>query len=200
MLNRSDRSIKSGLLLPVALVLLTAAAGAGLAFWWNMSAGPSAPPSPAETQALPLPVHSLRRDEPVVVTFYFPGENLLSTGTAAIKRQADTQAQAREALNALFIDQRTQQAALFRELKLREIYLDATGTAYVDLAVDQRKELRASTGEELLILYAIVNTLMQNFEEIKQVFFLIDGKEVRTLAGHADLSRKFTKRLDLVRQ
>jgi hypothetical protein len=41
---------------------------------------------------------------------------------------------------------------------------------------------------------------MQNFDEIKQVRFLLNGKEAQTLAGHVDLSRTFTKRMDLVRQ
>jgi hypothetical protein len=46
----------------------------------------------------------------------------------------------------------------------------------------------------------MVNTLSQNFEEIRQVRFLVDGREVQTLAGHIELSRKFTKRMDLVKQ
>ena len=54
--------------------------------------------------------------------------------------------------------------------------------------------------EELLALYAMVNTLSQNFEEIRQVRFLVDGREAQTLAGHIELSRKFTKRMDLVKQ
>jgi len=43
-----------------------------------------------------------------------------------------------------------------------------------------------STGEELLI-NSFVNTLTE-FPEIEQVKFLINGKDVETLAGHMDLS------------
>ena len=43
-----------------------------------------------------------------------------------------------------------------------------------------------STGEEFLI-GSVVNTLTE-FSEVKNVKFLIDGKEVETLSGHMDLS------------
>ena len=43
-----------------------------------------------------------------------------------------------------------------------------------------------STGEEFLI-GSVVNTLTE-FKEVKNVKFLIDGKEIETLSGHMDLS------------
>ena len=43
-----------------------------------------------------------------------------------------------------------------------------------------------STGEEFLV-GSVVNTLT-NFPEVKRVKFLIDGKDIETLAGHMDLS------------
>ena len=43
-----------------------------------------------------------------------------------------------------------------------------------------------STGEEFLV-NSVVDTLTE-FNEIKQVKFLIDGKEIETLSGHMDLS------------
>jgi hypothetical protein len=66
--------------------------------------------------------------------------------------------------------------------------------------VVEQREVRASVWEELIALYAMVNTLSQNFEEIRQIRFLVEGREVQTLAGHIELSRKFTKRMDLVKQ
>jgi hypothetical protein len=41
--------------------------------------------------------------------------------------------------------------------------------------------------------------LVQNVPEVRQVRFLVDGREVQTLAGHIDLSRSFGKRTDLVK-
>ena len=51
----------------------------------------------------------------------------------------------------------------------------------------------------LLALYAVVNTVTHNVPEVRQVRVLLDGREAQTLAGHADLSRSFAKRADLVR-
>ena len=139
------------------------------------------------------------RNDPLVVTLFYPLEGMLLPATAPAKRQSDAQAQAREALAAVFTDPRAMQAAALRELQLKSLYLDERGTAYVDLAAPQQP-IRASAWDEQLAVYALVNTLMQNFEEIRQVRFLMDGRTVPTLAGHLDLSRTFTKRLDLVKQ
>ena len=48
-----------------------------------------------------------------------------------------------------------------------------------------------STGEELLV-NSVVKTLTE-FPEVKQVCFLIDGKEIETLSGHMDLSEPIKK-------
>lgn len=125
---------------------------------------------------------------------------MLLAGTASVKRQPDTQAQARETLAAALSDQRVAQTAVFRDIKLKAFYLDGQGTAYIDLIPFQHRDISASAWEELLAISAMVNTVMQNFDEIKQVRFLMDGREAQTLAGHIDLSRPYTKRMDLVKQ
>jgi hypothetical protein len=202
MSDRTDRGISNHLLISVGSVIIILAVGAGAYLGWRMSAPSREGISSQSTlQGLPLPsAQLLRRDAPLSVTLFYPVNGLLSAGTAAVKRQPDTQAQARETLTALLADQRAELVAVLKDVKLQEFYLDSTGTAYVDLIPNQQKEISASAGEELLALYAIVDTLMLNFEEVKQVLFLLDGRESRTLAGHVDLSRKFTKRMDLVRQ
>ncbi len=140
------------------------------------------------------------RNEPLTITVYYPVNGALLAGTASVKRQPDTQAQARETLAAVLSDQRAAQTAVFRDIKLKAFYLDGQGTAYIDLVRSRQQDISASAGEEFLALFAMVNTVMQNFEEIKQVRFLVDGREAQTLAGHMDLSRTFTKRMDLVKQ
>jgi glutamate-1-semialdehyde aminotransferase len=89
------------------------------------------------------------------------------------------------------------QTPVLRDVRLRALYLDAAGTAVVDLAAG--REMRVGVWDELLAVYALVNTLTQDFPEVKQVRFLIDGREASTLAGHLDLSRAFVKRTDLVK-
>jgi len=199
MSERIDRRIKDNRSLFWLLVVIFAVVAAAGAFaWLRLSA-----PNPQQNQTAQAPsshTQPVRADEPLIITLYYPADGALATGTAAVKRQPDPQAQAREALIAALADQRVLQAAVFRELKIRELFLDASGTAYVDLSSARQNGATASAWEELLAIYSMVNTLMQNFEEIKQVRFLLEGKEAQTLAGHIDLSRKFDKRMDLVKQ
>ncbi len=184
------------LLVIIIGIVLIAAAG-GYVLWTRMNAFDAAQKTSEKgITALILPAF---RNEPLTVTLYYPLEGMLVSGTATAKRQPDTQAQAREALAAVFLDQRAAQAPVLRDVKLKAFFLDAQGTAYIDLAPGPQS-VRASAWDEQLAIYSMVNTLMQNFEEIKQVAFLIDGRDAQTLAGHMDLSRKYSKRMDLVRQ
>jgi len=196
MSEKIDRSIPGNRLLPIAAAaLLAALLGVGGILWWRMGAAPPA------TSATQQPAASAQRlNEPLVITLSVPVDGLLVATPAPVTRQPDTQSLAREALAALFADPIGSKAPVLKDLTLRGVYLDAVGTGYIDLAPVEQREVRASVWEELIALYAMVNTLSQNFEEIKQVRFLVDGREVQTLAGHIELSRKFTKRMDLVKQ
>jgi sporulation and spore germination protein len=193
----SDRSIRdSRLLIAIILGLVVIVAG-GFYVRMRWEAADAARKS-ADPAANPL-IQPAFRNEPLSVTLYYPLEGMLVAGTTPAKRQPDTQAQARETLAAMLQDRRAAQAPVLRDIKLRAFYLDGQGTAYIDLA-PPALPVRASAWDEQLAVYALVNTLMQNFEEIRQVVFLVDGRDAQTLAGHLDLSRKFVKRMDLVRQ
>jgi hypothetical protein len=194
----TDRSMQSSRMLFGLVIIIVAivATGGGLLWLWLQSTNTAPMPAEPDKQV----AQQLRRDEPLTITLFYPDDGMLSTGSAEVKRQPDTQSQAREALMTLFADQRASMAPVLRDIRLREFYLDASGTAYIDLTTGPRKDVRASAWEEMLAIYAMVNTLMQNFDEVKQVWLLLDGREVQTLAGHMDLSRAFTKRMDLVKQ
>lgn len=198
MSERTDRGIQSGRLLFVVVIIIAAvlAAGGGL-LWKRMNSTKTAAMPAVQDQQ---PAQQLLRDEPFSITLYYPREGMLATGSTIVKRQSDTQSQAHAALVALFADQQAMLAPVLRDIRLRELYLDGSGTAYIDLTLGSRKDMRASAWEEQLAIYALVNTLLQNFEDIKQIMLLLDGGEAQTLAGHMDLSRTFTKRTDLVKQ
>jgi hypothetical protein len=195
MSERIDRRIPGNALLPIVAVALAAVLCVGGILWWRMR--PAAPVTNATQQSAAA---ALRLNEPLVITLSVPVDGLLAAVQAPVTRQPDTQSLAREALAALFADPTGSKAPVLKDLRLRGVYLDAAGTGYIDLAPVEQREVRASVWEELIALYAMVNTLSQNFEEIRQVRFLVDGREVQTLAGHIELSRKFTKRMDLVKQ
>jgi len=196
--ERIDRRIgHNRLLFGVVIIIFAIAAAAGI-YIWSLMHSPSVPQNTAvpEKQLAGLS----RPDEPLTVALFFPVDGMLASGSVAVKREPDGQSQAREILAAMLGDQRVAQTALLKDVRLRELYFDASGTAYVDLTAVQQKEVRTSAGDELTALYALVNTLLQNIEEIKRVRVLLDGREAQTLAGHIDLSRAFSKRMDLVKQ
>lgn len=195
MSERIDRRIPGNALLPIVALVLVAVLCIGGFLWWRMR---PAAPSAGEAQQSAAAV--LQLNEPVMITLSVPADGLLAAVQAPITQQPDAQSLAREALAALFADPAGSQSPVLKDLRLRGVYFDAGGTGYIDLAPVDQREVRASVWEELIALYAMVNTVSQNVEEIKQVRFLVDGREVQTLAGHIELSRKFTKRMDLVKQ
>ena len=193
MSSEIDRRIGNGGKLPALIAVLAILVSAAGAYVWYRSSdatGPSGPP-------VRIPV---RFDEPLAVTLDVPREAALFPQTTSVKRQPDTQSQAREVLAALLADPRAAQSPVLAGVRLRAFYLDSDGTAVVDLIPLSPGGVKASAGDELVGLYAIVDTLSGNFEEVKRVRFLLDGREAQTLAGHMDLARIFTKRPDLVRQ
>jgi spore germination protein GerM len=78
-----------------------------------------------------------------------------------------------------------------REASLRALFVTSDGVAYVDFKADALDFHPGGVETELLTIYSIVDTLVLNLEEVRQVKFLIGGQEAVTLAGHVDLSRPF---------
>ena len=180
-----------------AAVLLIA--GASWYTWQRMHivppAGPEAPPPPAADA-------EKRGEEQLPAVLYIPASGMLAEQTVIVRRHLEPQLQVREVAAALLRDERSMLIPVLKDVRLRTMYLDPQGTAILDLASSQpsQKEIHASAWDELLAVYAIVNTIMRGVPEVRQVRFLLDGREARTLAGHVDLSRSFIRRADLVQQ
>ena len=75
---------------------------------------------------------------------------------------------------------------------VRAVFLAADGTAYVDLSNDILSDFESGIQTETLALYSIVNSIAINIPSVKRVHFLIQGQEVETMDGHADLTAAFT--------
>lgn len=84
-------------------------------------------------------------------------------------------------------------------VKLRQLYIDGRGTAFVDFTRDLQRKHPGGSGGELLTIYSIVDTLTANFDEIQRVKILVEGSEILTLAGHIDTRRSFSPRFSLER-
>lgn len=63
--------------------------------------------------------------------------------------------------------------------------------AVVDLSAGFAAAHPSGIEPETLTLLSIIGTLHENIPEITQVRFLVDGRQVPTLAGHADLTRTY---------
>jgi spore germination protein GerM len=73
--------------------------------------------------------------------------------------------------------------------QLRQVYVLDQGVAYIDFSQDLRRGIGGGSTEELLTVYAIVDSVALNVAEIKRIGILIEGKPVETLNGHLDLRR-----------
>jgi len=72
-------------------------------------------------------------------------------------------------------------------------------TAYVDLTRAFASEQPGGTTGELMSIYSVVNTLLENFPQYSQVQLLLEGKPEPTLAGHIDLRYPFFYTNSMVR-
>ena len=60
--------------------------------------------------------------------------------------------------------------------------------AFVDFSQELISNHVGGTSAEELTVYSLSNTLIANFPAVKSVQFLVEGREVTTLAGHLDLT------------
>lgn len=76
---------------------------------------------------------------------------------------------------------------------VRGIFISERNEAFVDLDPTIRSAHPGGTLQELMTVYTIVNALLTNLPNLREVQLLIGGQEVDTLAGHVDLRRPLRK-------
>jgi len=87
---------------------------------------------------------------------------------------------------------------------IRAVFLVSDGTAYVDFSSDVLSALPVAAAtpgpqggltpgiaSESLAVYSVVDSITANVPSVKKVKFLIQGQEVDTLDGHADLTEAY---------
>jgi len=75
---------------------------------------------------------------------------------------------------------------------VRAVFMAAEGTAYLDFSNDILSDFEPGIQSETLTIYSIVNSITINIPSVKRVRFLLQGQEVETLDGHADLTAAFS--------
>lgn len=76
--------------------------------------------------------------------------------------------------------------------RLRAIFIDDQGDAFVDLSEEASSAHSGGALDEILTVYSIVNAVTMNLPAVKAVQILVGGHEVDTLAGHVDLRQPLT--------
>jgi spore germination protein GerM len=84
------------------------------------------------------------------------------------------------------------------QTKVRQVFVAKDGLATVDFSRDIADKFAYGSSSELAAVYAVVDTLVFNFEAIKKVIILVEGSERDTLGGHVDLSRAFSPDYSMV--
>lgn len=181
-------------LTPVILILLGLAVVYG-AFLFGKHTKPAGIPTPEEGTAGILSLPQTRE-----VDLYFAD---LTGQRLSIERREVT-GENREDLYERVVEEllrgpvdETRLRTLPETTQVRTIYYQ-NGTVWVDLDSAVRDEHPGGTWTEVLAVYSIVNTLVENFPDVEEVQILIEGSESETLAGHVDIRGPLMSRLQLL--
>ncbi len=87
-------------------------------------------------------------------------------------------------------------ATLPEGTEIREIIRE-NETAYLDFNQALRDQHPGGSAGERMTVYSIANT-MTALSGIQEVYILIEGEEIETLAGHLDLTLNYTFNYDIV--
>ena len=129
--------------------------------------------------------------ETVRVTLFFPQEK--DAGLRPEERDIARPSGAGAYLKALFAElqhgpkRAGSVGALPPKVQLRNAFLLPEGLVVLDLAVDAG--LAFGSQEELTIVAALVDTVLQNVADTSRVRILVNGEPAETLGGHVDISR-----------
>ena len=191
---------KKGFFLAVPLAIALIATVVSLTFW--LLDQPIADPEEAEMPVddeLALPVASDEElDDATVrrirVTLYLLSDSgmALAPEDREIALADSVQEQAKQVIRELLAGSRTGLGSpLPQGVQLRELFITPQGLAFVDLSQELISNHIGGSSAEELTVYSLSNTLIANFPAVKRVQFLVEGREVPTLAGHLDLTLSY---------
>ena len=89
----------------------------------------------------------------------------------------------------------TKNEAIPEGTELINVFVTNAGIVYLNLNRNLQDRHIGGLSAELATVTSLVNTLLFNFKEIRQVQILVEGAEIETLAGHIDCRKPFSKML-----
>jgi hypothetical protein len=157
----------------------------------------------ASTETIPLSPQAGRPLQSVTMMIANDMNGSVQPATQSLALPADNNARAHVILQHLILNyaQPKTKHPISANKGVNEIFFlnlpaDATHTspgmvAVVDLSGSFVEAHPSGIEPETLTLLSIIETLHENFAQITQVRFLVDGQQRDTLAGHADLTRAY---------
>lgn len=131
---------------------------------------------------------------PQSVTLYFPSFNAgrLVPETRQIALANEDVDRIRQVLLALIEgSHQGSNAPLPPTSTIRGVFLTPKGTAYLDFSKDLLQNFPSGIESETLSIYSIVSSITANVPAVKKVRILVQGQEMESLDGHADLSEAY---------
>lgn len=129
------------------------------------------------------------------ITLYFPSDEdgVLKSESRQIAWAASDTDRIRQVLLALIEGSyKGLRRPMPASTELRAVFLTPDGTAYLDFSSNALSLFSPGIQSETLAIYSIVNSLSANIPSVHKVRILVQGQEVETLNGHADLSEVFS--------
>ena len=193
---------KKGLIAAVSIAVFLIATIVTLTLW--LFDKPAPEPEAAQVlndqrlEVTPSPEDPENKEEPDVsaerrirITLYLVSQSgkTLALEDREIALADSVQEQAKQVVRELLAGSRRGLASpLPRGVELRELFITPQGLAFVDFSQELISNHVGGTSAEELTVYSLSNTLIVNFPAVKSVQFLVEGREVPTLAGHLDLT------------
>jgi spore germination protein GerM len=137
-----------------------------------------------------------------IVTLYFSGEEgeYLTGEKREILNKGDAQEEAKEVIHELI---KGPKGKLIRTLpsrtKLLALRIDEKGLAKVNFDKTLSRDHPGGSSAEIMTVYSIVNSLVLNYPQIKEVQILIEGRS-EGITGHLALDRPISPRSDLIKK
>ncbi len=181
---------------PAAIAAATLALlGVGVLLGRLMAPSGVGPEPPPLTAPEPPPLAPGESGRAVRLFFADPDNTALREESRQVPQGVTPTEEARRLLDELIRGPGGELAPTIPEgARVRQLYIDGEGTAYVDFTRELQANHAGGTAGELLTIYSIVDTLASNLEQVKRVQLLVEGAEITTLAGHIDARRPFTPR------
>lgn len=144
----------------------------------------------------------LREEEYIKVKLYFspPDASCLMAEEREVKKCKNINEQIKLIMKELIKGPQTRlEPTLPSNCETKEIFLHEE-TIFVNFNKNIIEGHCKGSSGEILTIYSIVNTLLDNLSDYKKVQILVEGEEIETLAGHIFSKKPFFKNMKIVKE